>query len=90
MQSFHRLRVCVFYCIEALFNTTPPTVFTVDPVCCWTRLCHRAGEDFPLLLSEAQDEGHQFLPWRSVCGADWLAYHWSCAGGLWLFPLVQV
>lgn len=62
----------------------------VDPICCWTCLCHWAGEDLPLLFPETQDEGHQFLPWRCVCGADWLAHHWSRAGDLWLFSLVQV
>lgn len=62
----------------------------VDLVCRWTRLRHRAGEDFPFLLPEAQDEGHQLLPGRSVRGADWLAHHRGHPGDLRVFPPVQV
>lgn len=78
--------------IKPLAHIGPPACFffAVDLICRWTCLCHWAGKDLPLLLPEAQDEGHQFLPRRCVGGADWLAHHRSCAGGLRLFPAVQV
>lgn len=65
-------------------------LFHADPVCGWTCLCHRAGEDVSLLLPEAQDEGHQFLPGGRVCGPDRVAHCWRCAGGLRILSLVQV
>lgn len=74
------------------FEPFSNTLFFVsaDSLCCWTLLCHRPWEDLPLLFPEAQDEGHQFLPGRSVCGVDWLAHYWSFARDLWFFSLIQV
>ena len=61
-----------------------------DPVRGRAVLCHRAGEDVPLLLPAAQGQGHGLLPGGGSGGVDRLAHHRGGAGDLRLLPLVQV
>lgn len=61
-----------------------------DPVCGRPRVRHRPGEDFQVLLPEAQDEGHQLLPRGRVHSADRMAHRRRGARVLRLFPPVQV